>query len=177
MFGAPLARNQSFVTFDGEGGDLAFSAGVLANGRDHIDTTVVVEHMAPGCRSRELFKAVLDGNARAVSQGKVVVDREAQKTDGKQMAQALMLSEDAEFDSKPELEIYADDVACGHGSTSARIDPEHVFYLRSRGIPEAEASAMLTEAFIAEAIEGIEHEPIRDVVLDLARDWFAANAS
>ena len=177
MPGAPLARNQSFVTFEGEGGDLEFSAGVLANGRDHIDTTVVVEHMAPGCRSRELFKAVLDGQARAVSQGKVVVDRLAQKTDGKQMAQALMLSEDAEFDSKPELEIYADDVACGHGSTSARIDPEHIFYLRSRGVPQAEAEALLTEAFIAEVFDAIDDEAIQEVVVQLARDWLAANAS
>ena len=177
MPGTPLARNQSFVTFEGEGGNLDFAAGVVANGRDHIDTTVVVEHMAPGCRSRELFKAVLDGQARAVSQGKVVVDRLAQKTDGKQMAQALMLSEDAEFDSKPELEIYADDVACGHGSTSARIDPEHVFYLRSRGIPQADAEALLTEAFIAEVFDVIDDEAIRDVVVQLARDWLAANAS
>jgi Fe-S cluster assembly protein SufD len=165
------------VTFDGEGGDLDFAAGVVANGRDHVDTTVVVEHMAPGCRSRELFKAVLDGQARAVSQGKVVVDRLAQKTDGKQMAQALMLSEDAEFDSKPELEIYADDVACGHGSTSARIDPEHIFYLRSRGIPQADAEALLTEAFIAEVFDAIDDESIREVVVQLARDWLAANAS
>ena len=177
MSGAPLARNQSFVTFEGEGGDLEFAAGILANDRDHIDTTVVVEHMAPGCRSRELFKAVIDGQARAVSQGKVVVDREAQKTDGKQMAQALMLSEDAEFDSKPELEIYADDVACGHGSTSARIDPEHIFYLRSRGILEADAEALLIEAFIAEVFDAIDDEAIRDVVVGLARDWLAANAS
>ncbi len=176
--GASLARNQSFVTFQGESGDLDFAAGVLANGSDHVDTTIVVHHTsaAPGCRSRELFKAVLAGKARAVSQGKVIVDREAQKTDGRQMAQALMLSEDAEFDSKPELEIYADDVACGHGSTSARIDPEHIFYLRSRGIPEVHAQALLTEAFVTEAIEGIENEAIRDAIIDVARDWLAANA-
>jgi Fe-S cluster assembly protein SufD len=93
------------------------------------------------------------------------------------MAQALMLSEDAEFDSKPELEIYADDVACGHGSTSARIDPEHIFYLRSRGIPQADAEALLTEAFIAEVFDAIDDESIREVVVQLARDWLAANAS
>lgn len=175
--GAPLARNQTFVTFEGEGGDLDFVAGVLASGTDHVDTTVVVHHVAPGCRSRELLKAVLNGKARAVSQGKVIVDREAQKTDGKQMAQALMLSEDTEFDSKPELEIYADDVACGHGSTSAQIDPEHVFYLRSRGIPEAIAQTMLTEAFVTEAIDAIDNEAIRGAVAQLARDWLAANAT
>jgi len=175
--GAPLARNQSYVSFDGPGADLDFSAAVLANGRDHVDTTVVVEHLAPGCRSRELFKAVLDGEACAVSQGKVIVDREAQKTDGKQMAQALMLSETAEFDSKPELEIYADDVACGHGSTSARIDPDYIFYLRSRGIPRAEAEALLTEAFIAEVFDHVDAEDIRDVVVERARAWLAANAN
>lgn len=175
--GAPLARNQVFVTFDGEGGALDFSSAALGNGTDHIDSTIVVDHRAPGCTSRELYKGVLDGRARGVCQGKVIVQPIAQKTDGKQMAQALMLSEDCEFDSKPELEIYADDVACGHGSTSAEVDPDLVFYCRSRGIPEEQAKVLLTESFVAEAIEKVEHEALREALGEIARDWLTANHS
>lgn len=173
--GAPLARNQLFVTFDGEGSELDFASVVLGNGTDHIDSTIVVDHRAPGCTSRELFKGVLDDRARGVCQGKVIVQQIAQKTDGKQMAQALMLSEECEFDSKPELEIYADDVACGHGSTSAKIDPDLVFYCRSRGIPEEEAKVLLTESFVAEAIEKVASEPLREALAEMARAWLAVN--
>jgi Fe-S cluster assembly protein SufD len=173
--GAPLARNQVFVTFEGESAELDFASAVLGNGNDHIDSTIVVDHRAPGCISRELFKGVLDDRARGVCQGKVIVQQIAQKTDGKQMAQALMLSEDAEFDSKPELEIYADDVACGHGSTSAEIDPDLVFYCRSRGIPEDQAKVLLTESFVAEAIDKVEHDALRDALSQIARDWLARN--
>ena len=121
-------RNQIFATFKGEGAKLDISGASSAAAREHIDTTLVVDHAVPGCESRELFKGVLDDRARGVFQGKVIVRPDAQKTDGKQMAQALMLSEDAEFDSKPELEIYADDVVCGHGSTAAEIDEDMLFY-------------------------------------------------
>src|SRR5690606_8282641 len=150
--------NQIFVTFKGEGSKLDCSGAFLAANSEHIDTTLVVDHAVPRCESRELYKGVLDGRGRGIFQGKVIVRPGAQKTDGKQMAQALMLSPHAEFDSKPELEIYADDVICGHGSTSAEIDPEHIFYFRSRGIPEPEARALLIEAFVGEAIEKVEDE-------------------
>jgi Fe-S cluster assembly protein SufD len=116
---------------------------------------------------------VLDGQARGVFQGKVIVLPDAQKTDGKQMAQALMLSPDAEFDSKPELEIYADDVACGHGSTAAEIDPDLVFYCTSRGIPKAVARTLLIESFIGEAIDKIEHDGLREAIGAIARDSLA----
>ena len=131
-----LARNQAFVRFAGERSKLDISGLMLARGREHIDTTLVIDHAVPHCESRELFKTVLDDTARSVFQGKVIVRPDAQKTDGKQMAKALMLSEACEFDSKPELEIYADDVVCGHGATVAEIDPAMMFYLRSRGIPK-----------------------------------------
>ncbi|MFY0613898.1 MAG: Fe-S cluster assembly protein SufD [Hyphomicrobiaceae bacterium] len=173
--GAPLARNQNFVTFAGEDSELDFASVALGNGSDHIDSTIVIDHRAPGCKSRELFKGVLDDRARGVCQGKVIVQQIAQKTDGKQMAQALMLSEDCEFDSKPELEIYADDVACGHGSTSAEIDPDLVFYCRSRGIPEDQAKVLLTESFVAEAIDKVDFEPLREALGELARTWLTAN--
>ena len=128
-------RNQVFPLFAGEGAKLDISGVMLGRGREHCDTTLVIDHAVPACESRELFKTVLDDTARSVFQGKVIVRPDAQKTDGKQMAQALMLSERAEFDSKPELEIYADDVVCGHGATVAEIDKNLMFYLRSRGIP------------------------------------------
>jgi Fe-S cluster assembly protein SufD len=172
--GTGLARNQVFATFAGEGAKLDISGCFLGRGSDHIDTTLVVDHAAPGCESRELFKGVLDGRARGVFQGKVIVRPGAQKTDGKQMAQALMLSPDAEFDSKPELEIYADDVACGHGSTCAEIDPEMMFYLRSRGIPKDEARALLIDSFAGEAIEKVEREDVRAALMQIARQWLKA---
>ncbi len=168
---AGLVRNQSFVTFEASGTKLDLSGAVLGCDREHVDTTLTIDHTAPGCESRELFKAVLDGSSKAVFQGKVVVRQAAQKTDGKQMAQAMMLSEDAEFDSKPELEIYADDVACGHGSTCAQIDPYSLFYLRARGIPAAEARALLIRSFIGEAIEKVEDEAVREVLIETAGRW------
>ncbi len=169
-----LARNQMFALFQGSGVKLDLSGAFLARGAEHIDTTLVVDHAEPGCESRELFKGVLDDTARGVFQGKIVVRQKAQKTDGKQMAQALMLSENAEFDSKPELEIYADDVVCGHGSTSAQLDPDLVFYCRARGIPEAEARALLTESFIGEAIDRVEDTPLREALMASARRWLRA---
>jgi Fe-S cluster assembly protein SufD len=168
-----LVRNQSFVRFDGEGAKLDISGLMLGRGRDHIDTTLVIDHAVPHCESRELFKTVLDDTARSVFQGKVIVRPDAQKTDGKQMANALMLSEACEFDSKPELEIYADDVVCGHGATVAEIDPAQMFYLRSRGIPEDQSRAMLIESFAAAALEKIDDEVVREALGKLASDWFA----
>jgi Fe-S cluster assembly protein SufD len=163
-----LVRNHLLATFKGEGAKLDISGCFLGRGADHIDTTLVVDHAVPGCESRELFKGVLADRARGVFQGKVIVRPGAQKSDGKQMAQALMLSEEAEFDSKPELEIYADDVVCGHGSTAAEIDEDLMFYLRSRGIPPAEARAMLIESFVREALEKIEDERLREALSAIA---------
>jgi len=163
-----LARSNVFATFAGGGAKLDISGLFLACGAEHIDTTLVVDHAVPGCVSRELFKGVLADRARGVFQGKVIVRPAAQKSDGKQMAQALMLSPDAEFDSKPELEIYADDVICGHGSTAAELDEDLLFYLRSRGIPPDEARALLVESFVGEAIDKIEDESVREAFSSLA---------
>lgn len=174
--GAPLARNDIVVGFTGAASKFDLSGVFLGRDRNHIDTTLFVDHSTPGCESRELFKGVLDGRARGVFQGKIVVQPIAQKTDGKQMAQVLMLSPDAEFDSKPELEIYADDVACGHGSTAAEIDPDLLFYLRSRGIPKDEARALLIESFIGEALDKIGHETVREALRAEALAWLAAGS-
>jgi len=169
--GIGLARNESHITFSGADAKLDLSGLMLGRGNDHIDTTLVVEHSTTGCEGRELFKTVLDDRARAVFQGKVIVAPEAQKTDGKQMAQALMLSPDAEFDSKPELEIYADDVACGHGSTAAELDQDMLFYLRARGIPIDEARALLIQSFAAEALEKIDSEAVREAARAITLGW------
>ncbi len=171
-----LARNGISVTYGGEGGRIDLSGAFLGRGSDHIDTTLTVDHAVPHCESRELFAGVLDNRARGVFQGRIIVRPNAQKTDGKQMSRALMLSPDAEFDSKPELEIYADDVVCGHGATAAELDQDQVFYCRSRGIPEAEARALLIESFIGEAIAKVENEPVREALLARARAWLKADA-
>lgn len=174
--GDGLVRQQMNVTFEGAHANFDLGAVTLARGRGHGDTTLTINHTAPHCVSRELFKTVLDGSARAVFQGKVIVAQAAQKTDGKQMARALMLSPDAEFDSKPELEIYADDVVCGHGSTCAEIDPDLIFYCRSRGIPADQARALLTESFVGEALEKIDHAQARRAFSGIAAQWLAGKA-
>jgi Fe-S cluster assembly protein SufD len=169
--GAALARNQIYAQFKGEGAEANISGVFLLRGRQHCDTTILVEHLVPRCGTRELLKAVLDEEARGVFQGKIVVAPGAQKTDSKQMAQGLLLSQGAEFDSKPELEIFADDVVCGHGSTSGQIDEDLLFYLESRGIPEPRARALLIQAFVGEALEKVEDEALREALSHAAADW------
>jgi Fe-S cluster assembly protein SufD len=173
--GAALSRSQIYAAFTGEGSSLDVSGALLMRDHQHCDTTLLVEHRVPRCTSRELFKAVLDNEARGVFQGKIIVSPGALKTDGKQMAQALLLSETAEFDSKPELEIFADDVVCGHGSTSGQIDEDLLFYLEARGIPEDQARALLIQAFVDEAVERIEHEGLREALSKASADWLGVS--
>jgi len=173
--GAALARNQIYAQFTGEGSQANISGAFLLRDRQHCDTTILVEHLVPRCGTRELLKAVLDQEARGVFQGKIIVAPGAQKTDSKQMAQGLLLSEGAEFDSKPELEIFADDVVCGHGSTSGQIDEDLLFYLEARGIPEPEARALLIQAFVGEALERIEDEGLREAFTKAAADWLGVS--
>ena len=162
--GAAINRQNGTYTFKGEGTDAKISGAYLLSGRQHADTRLIVDHAVPNCTSREMFKLVMDDHARGIFQGKVIVRPHAQKTDGKQSSHALLLSETAEFDAKPELEIYADDVVCGHGATSGDLNHDHLFYLRSRGIPETEARTLLIQAFVIEAIETVENEAIRDAL-------------
>jgi Fe-S cluster assembly protein SufD len=173
--GAALVRTDARIRFNGADSKLDYSGAFLGQANQHTDNTFLVEHLQPRCESRELFKGVLDDRARGIFQGKVHVAQIAQKTDGKQMAQALMLSEQAEFDSKPELEIFADDVLCGHGSTSAQLDEDLLFYMRARGVPMKEARALLIESFVGEAIEQVEHEGLQLAVSSLANQWLAAH--
>lgn len=175
--GSAVTRNQLFLHLAGEGTEAALRGANLLKGRQHVDTTLVVDHAAVGCQSRELFKHVLEEESRAVFQGKIIVRPGAQKTDGKMMSHALLLSETAEADNKPELEIFADDVVCGHGATAGSLDEELLFYLQARGIPTKEAEALLIQAFVGEAIEAIEHEVMREVLLTQTTDWLRARAA
>src|SRR4029078_3138860 len=169
--GGGLVRNQLFVRFDGEGAVARLRRASLLRGKQHADTTLVADHKAGGCQSREVFASVLDGQSRGVFQGKIIVSPHAQQTDAKMMTRSLLLSEDAEADNKPELEIFADDVQCGHGATAGALDPGLKFYLMSRGISEKESEALLIEAFIDETIEQIAHEGIRDALKFAALKW------
>jgi Fe-S cluster assembly protein SufD len=171
VVGGAVVRNQLFVRLQDAGSTVAVRGASLLRGRQHADNTLVVDHQAGGCQSRELFKTVLDDESRGVFQGKIIVRPNAQKTDAKMMTQALLLSENAEADNKPELEIFADDVQCGHGATSGALDKDLKFYLMARGIPEKEAEALLVQAFVGEAIEGIEHAGLRDALIGQVTAW------
>jgi Fe-S cluster assembly protein SufD len=175
--GGAVVRNQLFLRFDGEGTLANIRGATLLNGRQHVDTTLVADHAAGGCQSREVFKTVLDGESRGVFQGKIIVRQHAQKTDAKMASHALLLSDTAEADNKPELEIFADDVQCGHGATAGDLDEDLLFYLRARGIPAKEAEALLIQAFVGEAIEGIEHAGLREALTETVSGWLAARSS
>jgi Fe-S cluster assembly protein SufD len=172
--GGATVRNQMFLRFDGEGTVAGIRGASLLNGKQHADVTVVADHAVGNCTSRETFKAVLDGESRGVFQGKIIVRPKAQKTDARMASNALLLSETAEADNKPELEIFADDVQCGHGATAGALDENLLFYLRARGIPPKEAEALLIQAFVGDAVEGIEHAGLRDVLMEAVADWVKA---
>jgi Fe-S cluster assembly protein SufD len=175
--GGAVVRNQLFLKFDGEATLAGIRGATLLKGRQHADTTLVANHVARDCQSREVFKSVLDGEAHGVFQGRIIVRPHAQKTDAKMMTQALLLSDRAEADNKPELEIFADDVQCGHGATAGALDDELKFYLMARGIPAVEAEALLIQAFLGEAIEGIEHAGLREALMEAVAAWLKARVS
>ncbi len=158
-----LSRNQIFLRYTGEHSSVTIAGGALLKGRQHADTTLVVDHAVPHCDSRELFKNVLDGESTGVFQGKIVVQPVAQKTDGRMMSQAVLLADGATMNNKPELEIFADDVQCAHGATCGALDDDLLFYLRARGLPKPEAEALMLQAFVGEALELVENETVRAV--------------
>ena len=172
--GGAAVRNQIFLRLDGEETLARISGARLLKGRQHADTTLVADHAVGRCQSRELFKSVLDGESRGVFQGKIIVRPDAQKTDAKMMTNALLLSETAEADAKPELEIFADDVVCGHGATAGALNEDLLFYLRARGIPPKEAESLLIQAFVGDAVEGIEHAGLREVLMENVAAWLSA---
>jgi Fe-S cluster assembly protein SufD len=174
--GGAVVRNQLFLRFDGEDTKANINGATLVKGKQHVDTTLVADHAKGHCTGREFFRSVLDGDAKMVFQGKIIVRQHAQKTDSKMMSNALLLSENAEADNKPELEIFADDVVCGHGATAGALDEDLLFYLKARGIPQKEAEALMIQAFIGEAVEGVANEGIREALMTRTVEWLAARS-
>jgi Fe-S cluster assembly protein SufD len=170
--GARLARNEVHAVLAGPKAALHLNGAQLVDGERHADTTTVIEHAAPDCESNQTVKTVLTGRARGVFQGKIHVHQVAQKTDGYQMNQALLLSPEAEINAKPQLEIYADDVKCSHGATVGELDHDQIFYLRSRGIPEVEAKSMLVQAFLTDAVSLVADEALRAALLAATDAWW-----
>ncbi len=171
--GGEMARLETHVTLAGEGADCNLSAIYLGRRRQHHDITTFLNHDIGHCNSDQIIRGVLDDRARGVYQGKVRVAEGAQKTDGQQMSRALLLSRKAEVDAKPELEIYADDVVCAHGATVGELDSTQLFYLKSRGIPDAAARSMLIEAFLIDAIDTVEIDSLSQILRNVAAQWMA----
>jgi Fe-S cluster assembly protein SufD len=174
--GSSVSRYQAVIAFAGEGSKVETNGVNLLNGRQHADTTLFLDHAVPNCSSREIFRAVVDDRGHSVFQGRIIVQPKAQKTDAKMMTRALLLSDEAEADNKPELEIFADDVTCGHGATTGALDESLLFYLRARGLSEKEAQALLIQAFVGEAIESIANDALRELAISAAQRWLAARS-
>jgi Fe-S cluster assembly protein SufD len=172
--GSLVSRYQAVIAVAGEGSRVETNGVNLLNGRQHADTTLFLDHAVPNGSSREIFRAVVDERGHSVFQGRIIVRPKAQKTDAKMMTRALLLSDEAEADNKPELEIFADDVTCGHGATTGALDESLLFYLRARGLSEKEAQALLIQAFVGEAIESIANDDLRELAISAAQRWLAA---
>ena len=171
--GGRYARNEIEVALEGEGASCDLGGGFMLAGDQQIDNRLSVDHAAPNCVSRQSYKGVLDEFAHGVFQGKTLVRRDAQKTDGNQLSRALLLSPDAVMDAKPELEIYADDVKCSHGATVGELDNEQLFYLRARGIDEAAARGLLIAAFLEEHVQSVSDEAAREWLTSAVTGWLA----
>jgi Fe-S cluster assembly protein SufD len=172
--GGGFLRRQIFARLTGEHAHIAFSGVSLLRKRCHADTTLAVDHASAHGKSRERFRAILDDAATGVFQGKVTVRQAAQKTDGAMQSKALLLSDGAAMNSKPELEIFADDVVCGHGAACGRLDADQLFYLQTRGLPRREAEALLIEGFANEAMDGIADEGARGLFTARVAAWLAS---
>lgn len=171
--GAALSRNEIAVVLDGRGASCRLDSGYLARGRQHADNTTAIIHAKPQTTSAEVYKGVLDDQARAVFQGRIVVEKDAQKADGHQLNKTILLSDRAEIDTKPELEIFADDVKCSHGAAAGELDEDALFYLRARGIGQADARRMLVEAFVGETLENISNVAVRAAFERRIGAWMA----
>jgi Fe-S cluster assembly protein SufD len=159
--GHGMARNEEELYLEGSGIEALLNGLYMPAGHEHVDTLIRIHHQAPGCHSNQFYKGVVDGRSHAVFAGKIIVQREAQKTDAFQSNGNLLLSDEAEIDTKPELEIYADDVKCSHGATVGDLDPLALFYLRSRGLPEGTAKSLLTYAWAGEIIDRFADDTLR----------------
>ena len=169
--GAKLSRQDIKARLKGENAKLFLNGVNILKGQQHGDTTILIEHEAPHCESDQFFRNVLDDRARGVFQGKVHVHKPAQKTDANQLCKSILLSPRAEMDTKPELEIYADDVVCSHGATTGQIDDMQMFYMRSRGIKKSDAKMLLIKAFLAEASDKVLDEETRLTIEEKIEKW------
>lgn len=172
-----MTRNECVIELTGDDATAHVAGAALGDGEFHHDDTVFITHDAVNCESRQVFKKVLRNGATGVFQGKILVQPGAQKTDGYQISQSLLLDGDSNFLAKPELEIYADDVACSHGSTSGAIDEDALFYLRARGVPLSKAQDLLVLAFMTEAVDEIEDEDLRDHIVERLQGWLERHSS
>ncbi len=176
LLGGALVRNNVHPVLAGEGGDCLINGLFLTTGRQHVDNYMKVEHASPHCGSRQFYNGILDGQSHGVFHGRIIVHKDAQKTDAKQTNRNLLLSEDAQIDTKPQLEIYADDVKCTHGATIGQIDEDAIFYLRSRGIPKESARGLLLFAFAGESLQRMKVEAIRTHLEALVAQWLPQGA-
>lgn len=173
--GGKLVRQEVHVLSKGEGSDFQLRGVNLLGGDSHTDVTMTLGHLVENTTSVQIIRNVVTDRARGVFQGQIKVNKIAQKTDARMACNTLLLSDDGEFDAKPELEIFADDVACGHGATVTEIDGNHLFYLQARGIPESEARGLLIKAFVAEIVEELESEPLVEALEAILDKWLAAH--
>ena len=173
--GAQLSRNNIRTSLGGEGVECVLNGLYLTRGEQLADHHMVVEHAQPHCNSHEYYNGILDGKSKGVFHGRILVRQAAQKTDAKQTNKNLLLSDDATVDTKPQLEIYADDVKCTHGATIGQLNDESIFYLRARGIGAERARRMLIHAFAGEIIERVRHPATRQELDTLVWDRLEAN--
>jgi len=173
--GARLARNDADAILDGEGAECTLNGLYLADGDRMVDNHTTIDHAKAHCPSHEIYKGIIGGKARAIFNGKIIVRQDAQKTDAKQINRALLLSDDASINTKPQLEIFADDVKCTHGATIGQLDDDAIFYLRARGLTYFEARDMLIHAFAGEILDRVQVQPLKialeaELYTQLARD-------
>jgi Fe-S cluster assembly protein SufD len=176
LLGGALIRNNVHPVLAGEGAECLINGLFMANGRQHMDNYMLVEHASPHCDSRQFYNGILNGQSRGVFHGRIIVHKDAQKTDAKQTNRNLLLCDDAQIDTKPQLEIYADDVKCTHGATIGQVDESALFYLRSRGLSEVSAKHLLLQAFANECLDRMHPGPVRDQVERLVADWLPETA-
>jgi Fe-S cluster assembly protein SufD len=177
LLGGGLVRNNVHPVLGGEGGECLINGLFIGNGSQHMDNYMLVEHASPHCSSRQFYNGILDGHSHGVFHGRIIVHKDAQKTDAKQTNRNLLLSDDAQIDTKPQLEIYADDVKCTHGATIGQVEENALFYLRSRGIEEASARGLLLLAFANECLDRMKCPPVRDYLRDLVQGWLPGTST
>ncbi|HKF23283.1 MAG TPA: Fe-S cluster assembly protein SufD [Candidatus Angelobacter sp.] len=176
LLSGALVRNNVHPVLAGEGAECLINGLFMANGRQHMDNYMLVEHASPHCGSRQFYNGILNGQAHGVFHGRIIVHKDAQKTDAKQTNRNLLLCDDAQIDTKPQLEIYADDVKCTHGATIGQVDENALFYLRSRGVDEVAAKHLLLQAFANECLDRMHPGQVRDHVEQLVARWLPETA-